>query len=72
MNRLVIIPVLEGRHKDLKECEAGQLLLSGGAANKRFEIKSTKRTLVRLKADNMVFLVGFGGFQKTNLTIPFF
>ena len=57
MNRLVIIPVPEGRHMVLKGLEVEQLSLSGGAANKYFEIKGTKRTLVRFKAGNMVFLV---------------
>ena len=64
MNRLVIIPVPEGRHMVLKELEVEQLSLSGGAANKYFEIKSTKRTLVRFKADNMVFLVDLVDFKN--------
>ena len=46
----------------LKGLEVEQLSLPGGAANRWFEIKRTNRTVVRLKTDNMVFLVGFGGF----------
>ena len=57
MNRLVIIPVLEGRHMVLKGLEVEQLSLPDDAANRWSEIKRTERTVVRLKADNMVFLV---------------
>ncbi|WP_276503152.1 hypothetical protein [Terrimonas pollutisoli] len=68
MNKLVIIPVLEGRHMVLKGLEVEQLSLPGGVANRWFEIKRTKRTVVRLKTDNMVFLVDLA----PNLGIVFF